>query len=277
MRKFIKFVIILGAVLVLAGGAIVGYAAYKGQFGQVSYETKEYVADKEFKSLKINVETIDVKFVKAEDDKCKITYDEEKGYSHTFDIKNDTLEVIETCNLKWYEKMFRWTMVCPKMEVALPENVYENVSLTLATGELDIENFEFKNIEIKSSTGDVSLVSVNVTEKIDINVSTGEVELSNVTSNVCTINSSTGDVKLNRTVIQDALKIKASTGGVRFTESDALTIDVKTSTGDINGSILSPKSFQAKSSTGDVNVPNTTGESCTLSTSTGDIYITIVE
>lgn len=277
MRKFIKFLIGLGIILVLAGGAIVGYAAYKGKFGPVSYEEKEYSTELEFKNLKINLETTDVKFVKSEDDKCTISYVEEKGYTHTFDVKNDTLEVYETCNLKWYERLFTWEFKDKTLKIALPNNVYEDISLTLATGDIDINGFDFKNVLIKGSTGDVYLTSVSVIENISLTLSTGKTEFSNVTANSCVINDSTGDVKLNNTKIVDSLKIKSSTGDITFSRSDAKTIEVKTSTGDITGSILTPKTFHTKTSTGCVEVPKTTGDDCTLTTSTGDIYITISE
>lgn len=277
MRKFIKFVIVLGVLLVLVGGAIVGYAAYKGKFGSVKYEQKEYVTEEDFSNLKINLETINVEFVKAEDSKCTIKYEAEDGYEHTFDVKSNTLEIIETCKLKWYERMFHWDFGNPKMSIALPKAIYDEVSLTVATGDIDIEEFSFAKMELKASTGDINLSKVLVASTLNISVSTGDVTLDYVTADACAIKSSTGSINLSNTVFSDALSIKASTGDVRFTKSDAKTIDVKTSTGDIKGDILTPKSFDAKASTGEVYVPSTTGEACTLRTSTGDIRITISE
>lgn len=277
MRKFIKFVIFLGIILVLAGGAIVGYAAYKGKFGPVNYEQKEFVTEEDFSNIKINLETIDVEFVKSDDTKCTIKYETEDGYEQTFDVKNNTLEVIESYKLKWYETIFRWNFRNHKMSIALPKDVYDEVSLTISTGDVDIEDFSFEKMNLKASTGDINLAQVHVASTLNISVSTGKVTLDYVTADSAAINSSTGEIKLSNTVFMGALSIKTSTGDVRFTKSDAKTIDVKTSTGDIKGDILTPKSFDAKASTGEVYVPSTTGEACTLRTSTGDIRITISE
>lgn len=295
MRKFIKFVLILGVLLVLAGGAIVGYAAYKGKFKPIEYEKKTYTAVEDFSNIKLNLLTSDVTFEKALDDKLTVSYEEAKGFSHTFNVEANELSILEKDELPWYERIFRWEWNSPKMTISLPKASYDALNIEIETGAFIAEGFSFSKVDVKNSTGDIKLKDLTIADYLYIGLSTGDVYLTNitianelkltastghmtldnVTSKICNIKGSTGDIYLANTVFSGALKIKTSTGDIRFNKSDALTIEASTSTGDIYGDILTGKTFTTHTSTGSANVPATTGESCKLSTSTGNINITI--
>lgn len=297
MRKFIKFVLVLGVILVLAGGAIVGYAAYKGKFKPIEYEQKTYTAVEDFENIRLNLATSDVTFVKALDDKLTINYEEAKGFTHNFRVDANKLSIDERDETPWYERIFRWDFKSPKMTISLPKVTYDELYVEIATGDLAIDNFNFTKVDIKDSTGDVNfknatitdylyvslstgdinLTKLDVTNEIKLNASTGHMRLEDVTTKAGGIKGSTGDIRFINTVFDGALTVKTSTGNIYFSKSDAYTIEASTSTGDIKGDILTGKAFTTHTSTGSATVPSTTGESCKLSTSTGDIYITISE
>lgn len=297
MRKFIRFIIVLGLILVLVGGGIVGYAIYKGKFGPIEVETKEYVSEEDFNNLNLDLLTINVDFVRGTDTKLSVSYDAEKGYEYTFEVLNDTLSIKETDTLKWYDRLFHWEFKPRKMIVTLPKDTYEDLTLTASTGDIYCTDFNFGKVNVKTSTGSVHFTHVNAVDTITVSASTGDMYFTSLNSKELSISTSTGSVSLDsvkvngsttikcstgstyikNTVIQDNLKISCSTGSIRFSKSDAKTMDVHTSVGDISGDILTAKTFDAHTSTGTVRVPSTSGELCKLKTSTGDIRITISE
>lgn len=295
MRKFIKFIICVGLILVLAGGAIVGYAAVKGHYKGNVLEAKSFTTEETFDNITLKMAMTDVEFRESSDDKVTVNYNVLKGYTYSFSTDNGTFTIVEKEDSRWYERIFRFYLEDSKMVVSLPKNSYNELTITNSTSDLTISNFDLKKIDIKGSTGDVKisksniettcnlnmstgsvyLTDVNVSSDLKINVSTGDVILNNVNSGSLNIGTSTGDVKLANTVVNSELTVKTTTGDIRFKSSDAKTIKANTSIGSIKGSILTSKSFKTKTTTGDVDVPNTVGDECNLETTTGDIKITI--
>ena len=128
---------------------------------------------------------------------------------------------------------------------------------------------------IENSTGDIEIINCNKTGNIDVETSTGNVSLSNVNCNKLDISISTGDTRLNNVILKEDLNIDGSTGSVYLDSFDAANIYITLSTGDVKGIILSNKFFIANSGTGYVSVPETReGGECKITVGTGNISIT---
>ncbi len=296
MRKFIGFIVVIGIILLLAGGAIVAHAVMNDKFKVASYENKEVLLEEDFENIDIKICISDVTFTYNDENKIIINYDEVEGYTQTFNVNDNTLLIKEEDNLKWYQRIHFFNFVSPKMTISLPKKAYSNLDMETHTGDTTIDGFDFNNLKyvghtgnfkylnatsnsfnVTVSTGNLYIENVNVTTDVICNSSTGDIKVNNLNAVNATFKASTGNIKLNNMIASNTLYCKASTGNILFERCDGKTIEAHASTGSIKGTILTNKTFYTESSTGSVNVPHTTGEACTLTTSTGNINIKIVE
>lgn len=318
MSNSTKIWLIIAASLVVLG--LVGFLAlmfindwdFKGLSNQ-EYETNIYEFDVDFKDISINTDTANIKFIASDNQGCKVVCYEEKNIKHSVAIKDGILEIDCLDNRKWYEHI-GINFGNPEITVYLPEGQYNSIVLRDDTGYIDIpDDFQFKDIDISSSTGYVknyasaetikvatstgAIHFENVTAKsislsvstgkvivkdvdcdgeIKIKVSTGKSEITDVKCKSLDSQGDTGDMILENVIVSGKLSVERSTGDVSFDRCDASEIFVETSTGDVMGNLRSGKNFIVTSDTGDVHVPkNTDGGKCEIITDTGDINIKI--
>ena len=298
MNKASKFLLFIAVILLVVGGGIFSYGFFvKGDFSVIQAKANErtYETNESFSNINIDVDADNVKFIYDNSlDKCKVVV---KEFEDTkYDVKVDT----NTLNIKFIdERVFykKWVFSFEKLGVYvyLPNNTYENLTITTDTGDVDIsKEFSFLTAEVSTDTGDISFnanvsnylkvevdtgnIKINDISLVDMSIEsdTGNIEIKNVNvSNNINIKASTGDVKLVNVITNSNLEIKTSTGDVYLDRCDGSKIKIKTSTGDVKGNILTDKTFNAKTSTGIARVPNTSGNICEIETSSGDIVITI--
>lgn len=274
MRKFLKFCLGIGILVLIVGGILFGVAASKKEFVE-EYETKTVSLEDDFENIYLKARTSDVKFVKSTDGLTTVTYDEREKETHTITVDNNTLSVVKTFKHRWYEGLMSFNIKTPRITISLPKDTYDQLNIEISTGDTYIDDFNFNSLNIKASTGDFILKNINVENDSKISASTGDIKLENFHSNNLSVKVSTGYTYLNNTVVNENMTLKASTGDIKLVNSDANYIVIQTSTGDVTASILTPKKFEAHTSTGEVDVPNTDGNLCKVSTSTGDIRITV--
>ena len=314
MKGLIAIPIVIGSVLLIGGGALFGYAAYKSSKNN-TVETKEYKELASFNKFDIDLTIADLEFVKSEE--TKVVVQETKYDVHTVTSENNTLKVKGQDIRKWYEHLFNWNWFQKvKVTVYMPEGAYDelkvisatgnvtvpsdfsfasfttavstgnvnsranvtgDITVTTSTGKINFENITANRMDLKASTGDIRLKDVNVTEDIKLKTSTGDFNLENVTCKSYESSSSTGDLNFNNVKVTNTINVKNDTGHVKMIASDAEELDIKTSTGYVNLELLTSKIVYAESSTGRKNVPaSTTGGLCKIKTSTGVIKVTFV-
>lgn len=311
MKGLIAIPIVIGSLLLIGGGALFGVAVYKSSKNN-TVETKEYKDLESFNKFDIDLTIADLEFVKSAE--TKVVVQETKYDVHTVEVADNTLKVKGQDIRKWYEHLFNWNWFQKvKVTVYMPEGAYEDLKVVSATGDVTVPNdFSFASfstalstgkvtskanvtgdvtvvsatgginfegvaankMELRASTGDVSLKDVTIAEEIKIKTSTGDFKLENVTCKSYESSSSTGDVNFNNVKVTNKVTIKNDTGHVKMIASDAEELDIKTSTGYVNLELLTAKIVYADSSTGRKNVPvSTTGGICQIKTSTGDITV----
>lgn len=319
MRKTTKIWIVIATFLVLVGCIILGgvMTMFKWDFAKLStnkYETKNYEINEDFNAISIRTDTADITFVPAIDAKCSVECYEQKNVTYSVAVKDDTL-VIETIDSrKWYEHI-GINIGTPKITVSLPKAEYTALAIKESTGDVEIpKDFRFENVDISLSTGDVNFLASasklikiktstgkicventcvgglelsastgeitvsNVICEGDVNiyVSTGKTNLNHVACKNLTSRGSTGNIVLSNVVATGKLTIKQNTGNVKFDSSDGAEIFVETDTGDVRGTLLSEKIFITESDSGKIRVPKTTsGGKCEIITSTGNIKIDV--
>lgn len=252
--------LLFGIAFIIQGGKITALSICK-------YEKKTFESTEKFSDIHIAVSTADVVVYPSEDEACRVIYQESQQTGYTISIENNVLSISENKNQrKWYEYV-GFIVGFPHIDLYLPETEY---------GEFMLEG----------TTGDVTVNPAFVFEDMKVTLSTGDVTVKEAKGNKWNIVVTTGDVNLTDSII-DEIGIQATTGDVTFTRCDGDIINVETSTGDIEGTFLSLMECFAKTSTGDIHVPEfrrpdpsssiyIPAGTCNLKTTTGDIDIKII-
>ena len=281
--------------VILFAGVMANYDWDFTKLSTVTYVTNTYEVSDEFDKISINVDTTEIEFVPTENETCRIVCFEAEQVKHSATVQNGTLIISTVDTRKWYDHICI-SLGSPKMTVYLPQNEYALLFIETDTGDINIpKDFAFDKIEIDGDTsevdcfasvadlleielrtGDIHIDSITA-EQVNLTTTTGEITVNDATTkNGIDIKTDTGTITLKNVVAAGSLSVKSDTGDVRFEDSDAAQISIKTSTGDVTGTLLSEKVFITESSTGRISVPKTTaGGKCEITTDTGDIRIDI--
>lgn len=275
---------------------------------------ESYEITDEFQDILVSVDTADVRLQKSDDGKTHVECVERYKITHTASVKDGTLKIERRDERKWYEHI----AIIPvhfEITVYLPEGEWGKLNISTSTGDTEIPScFAFSAIDIKQSTGDISL-SATASGKINLYTSTGDISVTGSAPTDLTVHSSTGDVNisdvtasgkievksytgkhnftnigcasliaeadtgdaiLTNVIASGVLSVERSTGDVRLDSVDAAEIYINTDTGNVTGTLLSEKIIFATTDTGDIDVPKcTSGGKCEIETDTGNIKIHI--
>ena len=311
--------IITAVVLLIAGVLICGISFRNFGFNfrklnTAAYVTNTYDVNDRFRNITIHGDTENIRFVYAEDGKCRIVCYEEENDLHNVRVVDQTLTIDRKDR-----KGFHWNIgivtESPSITLYLPEKTFEQLSIGSDTGDVDIpEEFSFNTINIDLDTGDMrclasaegeirvrtntgsvfmkdvtaagmrlssdtgkmELSDVKISGDLEIKEHTGKVVLENVACRNLTSDGDTGSLVMTNVTASAEFNLERSTGDIRFSGCDAETIRVKTDTGDVTGTLLTEKVFITETDTGSVDVPKSvSGGRCEISTDTGDIRIEI--
>lgn len=302
MNKGTKIWLIVGLSLVILGLILFGTAmsVHNWDFtklGTVQYETNTWQLDGEFHNILIDTDTADIQFLPSEDGAGKVVCHEPANDKHQVSVQNGTLTIQLVPEKEWYDYIGIITSENAEITIYLPENIYTTLSIDESTGDVLIpKEFQFENVDVKVSTGDVQCFAAaskeikiktstghirveNVsTETLDLVVSTGDVNLTSIFCTNFISKGSTGNLFMENVFATEKFSIERSTGDVSFEKCNASELYVVTDTGHVKGSLPSEKIFFTQTDTGRVDVPKTmTGGRCEIETDTGDIEITIEE
>ena len=286
------------------------------RLSEEKYQTKTYEVTEDFTGISIDEDTAKITLAPSTDGVCKIVCREQKKAPHSVSVENGTLVIKEQDNRRWYDYI-GITFDTESVTLYLPASAYASLLIDTSTGYITIpDNFIFERIGISAITADISCYA-SVSDTVKIETNTGDITLSDVTAGqldlkvstgrvtlngvVCAgdiligvdtgkcflddvscksliSDGDTGDMRLTNVIASGSFNIERSTGDVRLERSDAAEIYVKTDTGDVTGTLLSEKIFFTDTSTGKISVPQCmTGGKCEIKTSTGDIKISIAE
>jgi DUF4097 and DUF4098 domain-containing protein YvlB len=259
------------------------------------FQIKNYDITENFNSLFIETETADLSLAPSEDGTCKVVCYEKNDLTYLAKVTDNVLSVKVNDTRKWFTNINLF-FGKPKVIVYLPKFEYsslvikedtgdieiprdfkfENVELSLSTGDVVVDGLTTNTLDVALSTGDVTITNANVSSDVKVTVSTGKTTFTNLNCKNLTSNGSTGKAILTNVIASGKIDVKRSTGDVIFDNSDANEILVETDTGDVKGSLRSAKIFVTRTDTGRIDVPDSTsGGKCKITTDTGNINITI--
>ncbi|MBR2384134.1 MAG: hypothetical protein IKA99_00845 [Clostridia bacterium] len=274
---FVKVLLIVGLVFLVLGGTIftVAMFANKWDFTVLSSHVQEkQVVEITNEDEIATIEKIDLKLSTADvkylyHDENKIIIEGYKLCSRKGELFEEVSTKIEngTLSIRLDRKKVSWFQIGAFGEnqiiIKMPKDMKVELSVELSTGDVFIgesnKSYVFSNINITTSTGDVSLVGDINCQTANIKNSTGDTYINGkLTVNNFTRNADTGDFIVNAKINADKITVSNTTGEVICNAYiTANLIDVETSTGDITLKLLGSKSdysYTYDISTGDSNI-----------------------
>lgn len=301
MNKAKKFTLIAALILVGAGMALgfisVAAAGFNipAMMNTVSYTEKTYDVAAPFENIKIDLGSRDLKFALSQDEKAHFFCYENKNISYNVEARDNTLFItsITSYSLK---DILRVDFSCGSNILYLPKNVYENLNVSMGSGDLVIDNeFTFEDVELLTGSGKILLAKVKA-EDIGMVCGSGNIKAENIEAQSLSLQAGSGDVRVQDCTIADALKQKTSSGEIGSERVKSRSVEIKSGSGDIKAvditceekfeaesssgtqilkKVVSGNQFKAKNGSGDIRITECDGQNMELLCGSGNITGTV--
>lgn len=228
----------------------------------LEYVKKTKNIDEEFKSVDVQgAPDMDVEIKKSDSGKSYVEYYECDGLTDHIEVAGDVLKITADddrhifVDFTFGMDMSKW----PRITVYLADTQYDD-------------------IQVKTSSGDVSMQYYLGVKNLDIETSSGDVDVNGVNADSIYVMTSSGDMSLD-SVSAKNIELSASSGDIVLRKSDAEQYDVSAKSGDVRIEVSADEKYRYETTTssGDVNVPDSADGAdrvCSVRTSSGDIDVT---
>ncbi len=267
MKKIVLIPLIVGGVLAVFGGVLTGCS-----LGNIKGETNTHdLTGKTFTKFDFNLDTSDVEFISSTE--SKVVCVESKRIKHDVKVENDTLSIRIEGKKKWFQ-LFEPSK---KVQIYIPASTYSTLNIKLSTGDISVPaGFTFSETKMELSTGKIQFEG-NVETKLNFVQSTGDVRLENVNAGEIYLESSTGKKEISNVTVAGDVTLKSSTGDTIINKLACKNLTVTASTGEIKASeAVMSGDLNVKVSTGDVKFTNSDAQKINIQTSTGDVELSLL-
>ncbi len=292
MKKWIWIAGGLMGVGMLVGG--IGLAISGGDFSEIS-NLKRVTRQEElesFHSIDMDLGSGDVRILSATDGRYSVYLKESDLLYHNVEVKDGVLKIEQKDARKWYQRI---GVSVAEMEVTLylPTAEYSSwqidanggdiqlltgadeagVRLHTSSGDITVENAEFKTLAASASSGEIEIKSV-AAEHISVKTQSGDADLENTACDNLLVDVASGNIDLENVRVLGESNLCANSGDVKLSACDSGSYIIETGSGNVKGSILTAKVFDAKAGSGSVRVPASgSGGVCKVRTGSGNIRL----
>ena len=250
--------IVGGIVLVRTGGDFSKLSNEKWEQKEKTFEASQ------IKELSFDMIASDVKVTgSADTDQVLIKYPESKSRTYTITEENGKLTISEKKNRIFGIFSFDFNFFSSDawtVQVILPVDSLDNVTLDGASGDVDIQKLVIKeNLDLSLSSGDVQLQTVTVAGKTSVQLSSGEIGLTNIVSKDLHLEVTSGDMQLEGAIVGNQTILEVTSGDIGLTQFKAgQKTEISVTSGDISGDVLGKMTeytIQSSVTSGDNNLP----------------------
>ncbi|MCR2807338.1 DUF4097 family beta strand repeat-containing protein [Paenibacillus soyae] len=148
--------------------------------------------------------------------------------SFDYEKEDDTLH-IALKGKTGFQFGFSWSSV--KLTVALPEHAWQDLDIVVDSGDIQLDNQQFANVNIQTDSGDIEAKRLAVTDKLELSIDSGDAELEEVSAQTIDLEADSGDITVKDYTAQ---RIDFSVGsGDVFIGQGTAALHGSTSSGDI--------------------------------------------
>ena len=267
----------IGGILILLGALLLVIVMSANQWNfmklsNVSYETNTYELEDDFENILIKGNTADIQFLKSEDGKTKVVCHENAKTPHLTQIKDGTLFIEITDNRKWYEHLSIFNFDHTKITVCLPEGTYGDLNIKTTTGNVTLpKEFTFENVSTRVSTGSIACSS-SATNLLQLRTSTGKISISDLTAGRIDLASTTGGMIASKITCTGEMRAEVTSGGAIFTDIACKSLLSEGDTGNLTlKNVIAEAKFDIERSTGNVKMEKCDAAELFIETDTGSV------
>lgn len=264
-----KVWLIVAAVLVLVGAVIFALASKLDWSFNVEYETNTHDITEEFYGISIDTDTAGIELIVS--DESKVVCLESENERHEVSVKDGTLFIKKTDNRKWYEYI-GISFGSPKISVYLTKAQYASLDIKASTGAVSVPSgLTFANVNVGVSTGAVDF-HANVSGRLEVAASTGAIKVSDIDAGALTLRATTGKISVSDVNLTGGLTLSVSTGK---TELENVTCESLLSSGSTGRLVMKAVTVSGRldieRDTGDVVLEKCDADEVYIETDTGNV------
>ena len=282
MKTAAKVWLAIGIILVLVGIAGLGAVMAMNNWdflslGAGEYENRTVNIEEDFQNILIETDTADISFVHSPDGDCRVELSESKKEKHEVSAENGTLKVKVVRPAKWYDRINLLPAKTPVIKVYLPGEKYGKLEIKESTGDISIpEDFTFESIDIAASTGDTEC-GASAEKGIRIALSTGKLVLKNISAEELLLTTSTGRISVESASVKNGVNIAVSTGKVSLSSLACKNLNTVGNTGSLlMENVIAEEKISIERSTGKVRFTDCDAGEIYVKTDTGDVEGTLL-
>ena len=242
VRLIIGLIILLLGIIVLVAGIVMWRVGGVDKYVKLeSFTIKDQPLDGVTK-LEIGIDSADV-VIKRGGDKLQVEALNvlEGSYDHgvrdgEFVLKSKNRSWMSVLSNPWVLRWFMSDEFEPKINITLPEKMFDEVELAVGTGKTTVEGIEARDVEIDIGTGEFIAKDFKVTGKLDIDHGTGAATFENFDTHKVEIDSGIGELNFTGTV-GGGLEANCGIGEVNITiygSSSDYDIDAESGIGSVS-------------------------------------------
>ena len=282
MRKSVKIFLIIASSLVGMGILFLSLSFVMGgtemifkSRGNSDYKVLTATFD-EVSVLEISETSNNVRILKSDDDKVKVTYAMSENFGYYLKQIDDTLIIEYDDFREWYEFFGLFSLKKQDLIVELPEETLEKMTVTSVSGSITAKDILSKETQLKTTSGSVE--AGGTVGKLSVKCVSGSVQLnSNTAAESVSVSTTSGSLRLSGDFGGD-LSASTTSGDINFSGAFATDADISVASGDIEAQALYLKSAKIKTLSGDVELKDVTcSNDMAIDTTSGDIELDLVD
>ncbi|MFT4413986.1 DUF4097 family beta strand repeat-containing protein [Fredinandcohnia humi] len=227
-------------------------------FSSVDVNEIQEIEAKNITKVKVDSDQVDVNILPTNGEKIEVEFSGKVGkkskklYKLDIEEDGDTVEIRMEKKNKFQFMMFNFTRVSLNIEV--PQKLYDSLQINTASGDINVDEIEAKEVAIESQSGDMEVVNVVSEGSLLLKTSSGDVIANDNQGKVVEIKTSSGDIEERDSEAKE-ISLYSSSGDIETNYQITSTLNINTASGDIEvdteeitGDLL------LESSSGDVDV-----------------------
>ena len=246
-----------------------------------------------FSSIEVDGSETNIILKPSPDGKIRVVVDERDSVYYTAEVEKGVLKV------ERHKRAIDFNIFSlgeKKVEIMVEDKVYRSISISVASGKIEIEEgVKAEDMDFSSSSGNIKVYSTvrgeleatttsgnmdieikGEMEKLELSTKSGSLFLSLSEAEEVQLESTSGTIKVSEVKAKEKMTISSASGSVRLDKCDGGEIDIETTSGSVKGTLLSSKAFDAASVSESVSVPSSKGkDECTIRTVSGSIDISL--
>lgn len=218
------------------------------------YEKQEINGD-HIKELLITSTSYDVNVVPTDETDISIELSGKAGKQSkdSYKLKVDENKGKLKININSKDKfpIIGFNFIRVNLDVKIPQKLYDSIQINTSSGDIRTEDLEVKDLNMKTSSGDIESFGGKVESILTINTLSGDITANNITADRIAMSTKSGDIEANDNQAQK-IQLETTSGDVECTNQIAGELKVDTTSGDIE--------IDGKEVAGNIIVESTSGD-----------------